>query len=332
MSHVHQSTGRSHSVPGLCRTGYTFILMARSRAAPLFPPRPLHRFSRVHRRAAHPAPPRARARHHLSRASSRRSSSRRPTLPSPPSRQEHPGTKGRIRLVVGDITSPGLGLAASKAKELPKSLAGCFHLAAVYDLAVARDVGMRINVEGTKNVLEFLAGAPSLERLDYVSTAYVSGTAVGHVPRDGPRRRAELQELLRGDEVPRRGGRQGERPARGDLPAGHRRRQLEDGGDGEVRRPLLLAERDGRPPVARRLHQGGDGRRRGEPRARGLRPRGDRPPRGVGRRRREDVSPHGPAPVDGVRDRGDVREGAREVVRLRARAAPRREARSSRLR
>ncbi len=93
--------------------------------------------------------------------------------------QEHPGTKGRIRLVVGDITAPGLGLAASKAKELQKSLAGCCHLAAVYDLAVQRDVGMRINVEGTKNVLEFLGNAPSLRRLDYVSTAYVSGTAVG---------------------------------------------------------------------------------------------------------------------------------------------------------
>ncbi|HMA28475.1 MAG TPA: SDR family oxidoreductase [Thermoanaerobaculia bacterium] len=93
--------------------------------------------------------------------------------------EKHPGTQGRIRLVVGDITSPGLGLAASKAKELLKTLAGCFHLAAVYDLAVARDVGMRINVEGTKNVLEFLGGAPSFGRLDYVSTAYVSGTAVG---------------------------------------------------------------------------------------------------------------------------------------------------------
>jgi thioester reductase-like protein len=93
--------------------------------------------------------------------------------------REHRGTKGRIRLVVGDITSPGLGLAASKAKELQRSLAGCFHLAAVYDLAVARDVGMRINVEGTKNVLEFLGNAPTLQRFDYVSTAYVSGTAVG---------------------------------------------------------------------------------------------------------------------------------------------------------
>jgi thioester reductase-like protein len=90
----------------------------------------------------------------------------------------HPETKGRIRLVTGDITTPGLGLGAG-AKSLAKRVTGCFHLAAVYDLAVSRDVGMRINVEGTKNVLEFLGGAPSLRRFDYVSTAYVSGTAVG---------------------------------------------------------------------------------------------------------------------------------------------------------
>jgi thioester reductase-like protein len=91
----------------------------------------------------------------------------------------HPHTKGRIRLVTGDITAPGLGLGGAAAKALAKKVTGCFHLAAVYDLAVAKDVGMRINVEGTKNVLEFLAGAKGLSRLDYVSTAYVSGTAVG---------------------------------------------------------------------------------------------------------------------------------------------------------
>ena len=91
----------------------------------------------------------------------------------------HPHTKGRIRLVTGDITAPGLGLGAGAAKSLAKRVTGCFHLAAVYDLAVAKDVGMRINVEGTKNVLAFLGDARDFERLDYVSTAYVSGTAVG---------------------------------------------------------------------------------------------------------------------------------------------------------
>jgi thioester reductase-like protein len=92
---------------------------------------------------------------------------------------ERPGTRARVGLVVGDITTPGLGLGASEAKALRARLTGCYHLAAVYDLAVARDVGMRINVEGTKNVLELLGDAPKLKRLDYVSTAYVSGTAVG---------------------------------------------------------------------------------------------------------------------------------------------------------
>src|SRR6185369_12162120 len=67
----------------------------------------------------------------------------------------------------------------TEAKSLKSRLTGCYHLAAVYDLAVARDVGLRINVEGTRYVIEFLSEAKSLKRLDYVSTAYVSGTAVG---------------------------------------------------------------------------------------------------------------------------------------------------------
>ncbi len=91
----------------------------------------------------------------------------------------HPGLASRIELVVGDITQPGLGMTEADARTLHKKLTGCYHLAAVYDLAVARDVAMRINVEGTRNVIHFLEECPHLNRFDYVSTAYVSGTAVG---------------------------------------------------------------------------------------------------------------------------------------------------------
>jgi nucleoside-diphosphate-sugar epimerase len=91
----------------------------------------------------------------------------------------HPGTKGRLELVAGDITLPGLGLGDDESGPLEKRLTGCHHLAAIYDLAVSREVGLRINVEGTRNVVAFLKDCPKLERLDYVSTAYVSGTAVG---------------------------------------------------------------------------------------------------------------------------------------------------------
>ncbi len=92
---------------------------------------------------------------------------------------KHEHVRGRIALVVGDITAQGLGIEAKHARDLRRSLKQAWHLAAVYDLAVRRDVGRRINVEGTKNVLEFLEPAPHFERLQYVSTAYVSGTARG---------------------------------------------------------------------------------------------------------------------------------------------------------
>jgi thioester reductase-like protein len=81
---------------------------------------------------------------------------------------------GRIRLVEGDITAPDLGLGETRA-ELAERITEVYHLAAVYDLEVARQVGMQVNVEGTRHVVDLCQDAPSLERLHYVSTCYVSG-------------------------------------------------------------------------------------------------------------------------------------------------------------
>jgi thioester reductase-like protein len=91
----------------------------------------------------------------------------------------HAHARGRIELVRGDITLAGLGLDQAVARALREELTGCHHLAAVYDLAVSRELGQRINVLGTRNVLDFLREARRFERLDYVSTAYVSGKAAG---------------------------------------------------------------------------------------------------------------------------------------------------------
>jgi nucleoside-diphosphate-sugar epimerase len=79
---------------------------------------------------------------------------------------------GRIRLVEGDLTAPLDHIDASDIREI-------WHLAAVYDLAVPRDVGMRVNVTGTTRVLDLAERAPRLERLHYVSTCYVSGRHPG---------------------------------------------------------------------------------------------------------------------------------------------------------
>jgi thioester reductase-like protein len=92
---------------------------------------------------------------------------------------ENPQLAGRIALVTGDIAAPDLGIETGRARELRRSLRTVFHLAAVYDLAVPREMATRVNVVGTRNVLEFAAAAPRFERLHYVSTAYVSGTARG---------------------------------------------------------------------------------------------------------------------------------------------------------
>lgn len=86
------------------------------------------------------------------------------------------GFPGRIRLVEGDITAPGLGGAA---EALAPDVQQVYHLAAVYDLGVGRDLAMRVNVEGTRNVLRFAESCPALSRLHYVSTCYVSGRFAG---------------------------------------------------------------------------------------------------------------------------------------------------------
>jgi thioester reductase-like protein len=89
----------------------------------------------------------------------------------------HPDLDGRVDLVTGDITVAGLGL------DDPAAVAGrtteIWHLAAVYDLSVAREVGMRINVAGTRNVLDLAEDAGALTRFQYVSTCYVSGRYAG---------------------------------------------------------------------------------------------------------------------------------------------------------
>ena len=88
--------------------------------------------------------------------------------------------EGRIQLVEGDITRPGLGLGAGALNEVTEA----WHLAAAYDLSVPRDVAVRVNVDGTRNVLGVLEQCPGLERLHYFSTCYVSGRYAGPFSED----------------------------------------------------------------------------------------------------------------------------------------------------
>lgn len=88
----------------------------------------------------------------------------------------HPAVAGRIDLVEGDITAPGLALAGSVDR---RAITEVYHLAALYDLTTRREPAMAVNVTGTRHVLDFAEGCPALQRLHYVSTCYVSGRTEG---------------------------------------------------------------------------------------------------------------------------------------------------------
>jgi thioester reductase-like protein len=89
----------------------------------------------------------------------------------------HAGLAKRVELIEGDITRPEIGLA--DAGSVQPQISEIYHLAAVYDLSVTRDLAVAVNVEGTRNMLRFAENCPRLERFQYVSTCYVSGRYAG---------------------------------------------------------------------------------------------------------------------------------------------------------
>jgi nucleoside-diphosphate-sugar epimerase len=93
------------------------------------------------------------------------------------------GLADRTEVLPGDITEPDLGLGPRYDAVADRVTRAC-HLAAVYDLSIPRDVGWRVNVEGTRHVLDLMADCPNLERFGYVSTAYVAGKRTGTIYED----------------------------------------------------------------------------------------------------------------------------------------------------
>lgn len=90
-------------------------------------------------------------------------------------------TASRFDIVEGDITAPDLGLSAEDLQNVRSGVTEVFHLAAVYDLAVPKDVAYAVNLDGTRNVNEFARSLPLLERYNYISTCYVAGKRTGRI-------------------------------------------------------------------------------------------------------------------------------------------------------
>jgi nucleoside-diphosphate-sugar epimerase len=89
----------------------------------------------------------------------------------------------RAELVEGDVEQMHLGLSGTEFKALARDVTDIWHLAA-RTFGAERAELRRVNVEGTRNVLDLAEGARRLRRLNHFSTAYVSGDRVGVILED----------------------------------------------------------------------------------------------------------------------------------------------------
>ncbi|MBX3636709.1 MAG: SDR family oxidoreductase [Rubrivivax sp.] len=87
-------------------------------------------------------------------------------------------SKARAIPVAGDLTQKKLGVAADALKALKGRVDAVYHLAAVYDLSADEESQIRINVEGTRNLVEF-AKAVDAGHLHHVSSIAAAGLYEG---------------------------------------------------------------------------------------------------------------------------------------------------------
>jgi long-chain acyl-CoA synthetase len=88
----------------------------------------------------------------------------------------------RLVPVLGDVEEPGLGLAASERESLAERVGEIVHSAASVSFELPLEDSRRINVDGTRHLLDFgelCRERGGLRRFSYISTAYVAGTHSG---------------------------------------------------------------------------------------------------------------------------------------------------------
>jgi dephospho-CoA kinase len=87
----------------------------------------------------------------------------------------------RAEVLVGDVCDMDLGLSSAEYRALSREVTWIHHLAGIYFMGVDDDTARRVNVGGTRTVLELARDATRLERIVHWSTAMVSGNRSGTV-------------------------------------------------------------------------------------------------------------------------------------------------------
>ena len=85
----------------------------------------------------------------------------------------------RVDVVVGDVSDMDLGLAGTEVRALADGVTTIHHLAGLYHLGDDRALAERVNIDGTRNVVEFAGDCRRLRRLCHWSTVHVSGNRKG---------------------------------------------------------------------------------------------------------------------------------------------------------
>ena len=87
-------------------------------------------------------------------------------------------SKSRAMAVGGDLTSKKLGVSTDAIKALKGQIDAVYHLAAVYDLGADEQSQVRVNIEGTRNMVEF-ARAIDAGHVHHVSSIAAAGLYEG---------------------------------------------------------------------------------------------------------------------------------------------------------
>ncbi len=87
----------------------------------------------------------------------------------------------RAEVLVGDVCAMDLGLSSVEYRALSRELTWIHHLAGIYFMGIDDDTARRVNVSGTRTVLDLARDVGRLERVVHWSTAMVSGDRKGRV-------------------------------------------------------------------------------------------------------------------------------------------------------
>ncbi|MCR4336489.1 MAG: SDR family oxidoreductase [Candidatus Omnitrophica bacterium] len=96
-----------------------------------------------------------------------------------PNKKDRNFLREKIKLLQGDVVKGRFGLDGVSYQKLISEVEEIYHCAALAEFRQPLSRVRKHNVEGTKNVLEFARQCKNLNKMNYVSTAFIAGNLIG---------------------------------------------------------------------------------------------------------------------------------------------------------